>query len=69
MHNALRQLNGKRYDTMKMIKGDFHPQARMSQHLKDVDLILSNSQKAGGYLPLSIYWLEITLSLPTHQNF
>ncbi len=37
----------------KMIEEDFQPQARLSQHLKDVRLILQHAQNAGTKLPLS----------------
>lgn len=37
----------------KMIDQDFIPQARLSQHLKDVKLILESAQKAGLPLPMS----------------
>jgi 3-hydroxyisobutyrate dehydrogenase-like beta-hydroxyacid dehydrogenase len=37
----------------KMVKGDFTPQARLSQHLRDVRLILSLGRKSGAKLPLS----------------
>jgi 3-hydroxyisobutyrate dehydrogenase-like beta-hydroxyacid dehydrogenase len=37
----------------KMIAGDFTCQARLSQHLKDVRLILAQGRRAGAYLPLS----------------
>lgn len=37
----------------KMIHGDFHPQARLSQHLKDVRLMLAAAARAGQRLPLS----------------
>lgn len=37
----------------KMLAGDFAPQARLSQHLKDVRIILSEAQIAGMQLPLS----------------
>jgi 3-hydroxyisobutyrate dehydrogenase-like beta-hydroxyacid dehydrogenase len=37
----------------KMIDGDFVPQARLSQHLKDVRLILAEGAESGGLLPLS----------------
>lgn len=37
----------------KMVRGDFSPQARLSQHLKDVRLILASAAKAGIDLPLS----------------
>jgi len=37
----------------KMLRGDFSPQARLSQHLKDVDLMLSSAEHAGTRLPLT----------------
>ena len=37
----------------KMLRSDFKPQARLSQHLKDVRLILSFGKKFGAKLPLS----------------
>lgn len=37
----------------KMVKGDFHPQARLSQHLKDIRLILDAAVSAGQSLPLT----------------
>lgn len=37
----------------KMIDGDFKPQAKLSQHLKDVRLILQAGADAGTALPLS----------------
>lgn len=37
----------------KMIEGDFKPQAKLAQHLKDVELILAQGQRAGTTLPLS----------------
>lgn len=37
----------------KMLAGDFSPQARLSQHLKDVRLILDEAQAQGLELPLS----------------
>jgi 3-hydroxyisobutyrate dehydrogenase-like beta-hydroxyacid dehydrogenase len=37
----------------KMVAGDFRPQARLSQHHKDVRLILAAAAKAGTDLPLS----------------
>lgn len=37
----------------KMIDGDFAPQARLSQHLKDVNLILDHAEQADRRLPLS----------------
>ena len=37
----------------KMISGDFAPQAKLSQHLKDVRLILGEGERAGAALPLS----------------
>jgi 3-hydroxyisobutyrate dehydrogenase-like beta-hydroxyacid dehydrogenase len=37
----------------KMIDGDFTPQAKLSQHLKDVRLILEQGDKTGAALPFS----------------
>jgi 3-hydroxyisobutyrate dehydrogenase-like beta-hydroxyacid dehydrogenase len=37
----------------KMVESDFTPEARLSQHRKDVALILDAAQKAGQSLPLS----------------
>lgn len=37
----------------KMVRGDFAPQARLSQHLKDVRLILAEGERTGAKLPLS----------------
>lgn len=37
----------------KMLQGDFAPQARLAQHLKDVRLLLAAAERAGTKLPLS----------------
>jgi 3-hydroxyisobutyrate dehydrogenase-like beta-hydroxyacid dehydrogenase len=37
----------------KMIEGDFIPQARLGQHLKDVHLILEQAGRVGANVPLS----------------
>jgi 3-hydroxyisobutyrate dehydrogenase-like beta-hydroxyacid dehydrogenase len=37
----------------KMVRGDFTPQARLSQHLKDVRLILEEAARTGAVVPLS----------------
>jgi 3-hydroxyisobutyrate dehydrogenase-like beta-hydroxyacid dehydrogenase len=37
----------------KMLTGDFTPEARLSQHLKDVRLILSAAEHCGAKVPLS----------------
>jgi 3-hydroxyisobutyrate dehydrogenase-like beta-hydroxyacid dehydrogenase len=37
----------------KMLSADFTPEARLSQHLKDVRLILSTGERCGAHLPLS----------------
>ena len=36
-----------------MVRGDFAPQSRIRQHLKDVELMLANAQQSGQRLPLS----------------
>jgi 3-hydroxyisobutyrate dehydrogenase-like beta-hydroxyacid dehydrogenase len=38
----------------KMIQGDFRTQARLAQHLKDIQLIVAAATRAGQGLPLSI---------------
>jgi 3-hydroxyisobutyrate dehydrogenase-like beta-hydroxyacid dehydrogenase len=38
----------------KMLAGDFTPQARLSQHLKDVRLMLAAAERTGVTLPLSL---------------
>jgi 3-hydroxyisobutyrate dehydrogenase-like beta-hydroxyacid dehydrogenase len=38
----------------KMVRGDFEPQARLAQHLKDVRLILAAAESSGLRLPLSL---------------
>lgn len=43
----------------KMIDGDFTPVARLSQHLKDVKLILESGAAVGARLPLSETHLEL----------
>ena len=37
----------------KMLRGNFKPQARLSQHLKDVRLMIAAAKKSGAKLPLS----------------
>jgi 3-hydroxyisobutyrate dehydrogenase-like beta-hydroxyacid dehydrogenase len=37
----------------KMVAGDFSPQAKLSQHLKDVRIILAEGERVGQPLPLS----------------
>jgi len=36
----------------KMVEGDFSPQAKLGQHLKDVRLILDQAQRCGARVPL-----------------
>lgn len=43
----------------KMIHGEFTPVARLSQHLKDVNLILDAGSVAGAHLPLSETHLKL----------
>ncbi len=43
----------------KMIDGDFAPVARLSQHLKDVKLILESGSAVGARLPLSETHLDL----------
>lgn len=43
----------------KMIRGDFSPQARLEQHLKDTRLILNAGEAAGAKMPLSTLHREL----------
>ena len=43
----------------KMLAGDFAPQSRVSQHQKDVSIILEYAEKTGQDLPLSRVHLEV----------
>jgi 3-hydroxyisobutyrate dehydrogenase-like beta-hydroxyacid dehydrogenase len=43
----------------KMVHGDFTPQARLSQHIKDVRLMLAEAARNGKSLPLSTKHLEL----------
>ncbi len=46
----------------KMLRGDFEPQARLAQHLKDVELILALAKRAGAALPASKLHRELLTS-------
>jgi 3-hydroxyisobutyrate dehydrogenase-like beta-hydroxyacid dehydrogenase len=46
----------------KMIHGDFTPQARLAQHLKDVDLILDLGARTETPLPLSTLHAQLLRS-------
>ena len=43
----------------KMVKGEFTPEARLSQHIKDVRLILAEAERGNALLPLSTIHLEL----------
>jgi 3-hydroxyisobutyrate dehydrogenase-like beta-hydroxyacid dehydrogenase len=43
----------------KMVHSEFSPQARLSQHIKDVRLILEEAGRGGATLPLSAVHLEL----------
>ena len=43
----------------KMVHGDFTPQARLSQHIKDVRLMLEEAARSGASLPLSATHLKL----------
>lgn len=47
----------------KMIEGDFRPQARLSQHLKDVRLILTEAERRQAKVPLSARHRELLETL------
>jgi 3-hydroxyisobutyrate dehydrogenase-like beta-hydroxyacid dehydrogenase len=43
----------------KMVHGEFTPQARLSQHIKDVRLMLEEAARGGASLPISAVHLEL----------
>lgn len=43
----------------KMVEGDFSPQARLSQHIKDVRLMLEEAARGGVTLPISSLHLKL----------
>ncbi len=43
----------------RMVEDDFAPEARLRQHLKDVNLILACARTAGQHLPLSVVHQEL----------
>jgi 3-hydroxyisobutyrate dehydrogenase-like beta-hydroxyacid dehydrogenase len=43
----------------KMVREEFSPQARLSQHIKDVRLILEEAKRGGATLPFSSVHLEL----------
>ncbi len=43
----------------KMVRGEFTPQARLSQHIKDVRLMLEEAARGGTTLPISAVHLEL----------
>lgn len=43
----------------KMVNGEFTPQARLSQHIKDVRLMLEEAARGGATLPISAVHLEL----------
>jgi 3-hydroxyisobutyrate dehydrogenase-like beta-hydroxyacid dehydrogenase len=43
----------------KMVHGEFSPQARLSQHIKDVRLMLEEAVRGGVSLPISAVHLEL----------
>ena len=43
----------------KMVDGEFTPQARLSQHIKDVRLMLEEAARSGTSLPMSAVHLEL----------
>jgi 3-hydroxyisobutyrate dehydrogenase-like beta-hydroxyacid dehydrogenase len=52
----------------KMIEHDFQPQARLSQHLKDVRLILAEAQRLESKTPLSLLHEALLSSLEQSGN-
>ena len=49
----------------KMLAGDFTPEARLAQHLKDVRLVLAQGEQAGARLPLSTLHEQLLAELVT----
>ena len=49
-----------------MLAGDFTPQARLAQHLKDVRLILKMGETAEVWLPFSALHRELLEHLASH---
>src|SRR5205823_5192567 len=47
----------------KMIAGDFRPQARLSQHLKDIRLMLAEGERCVAALPFTILHKRILQKL------
>jgi 3-hydroxyisobutyrate dehydrogenase-like beta-hydroxyacid dehydrogenase len=43
----------------KMVHGEFSPQARLAQHIKDVRLIMEEAKRAGVMLPISAVHLHL----------
>jgi 3-hydroxyisobutyrate dehydrogenase-like beta-hydroxyacid dehydrogenase len=43
----------------KMVSGEFAPQARLAQHIKDVRLMLEEAARGGASLPISAVHLEL----------
>lgn len=43
----------------KMVHGDFEPQARLAQHIKDVRLMLDEAARSGASLPMSTTHLQL----------
>jgi len=43
----------------KMVHGEFTPQARLAQHIKDVKLILEEAARGGASLPISAVHLDL----------
>jgi 3-hydroxyisobutyrate dehydrogenase-like beta-hydroxyacid dehydrogenase len=51
---------------MKMVRGDFTPQARASQHLKDIALMLAKAEQVGQALPLARLHADILEACVAH---
>jgi 3-hydroxyisobutyrate dehydrogenase-like beta-hydroxyacid dehydrogenase len=51
---------------LKMVRGDFSPQARARQHLKDIDLMLAKAEQAGQPLPALHVHAEILAACVDH---
>jgi 3-hydroxyisobutyrate dehydrogenase-like beta-hydroxyacid dehydrogenase len=51
-----------------MVAGDFRPQAKLSQHLKDVRLILEAGAEAGAKLPFSDVHAKLLAAVQASGN-
>lgn len=51
---------------LKMVRGDFAPQARARQHLKDIELMLAQAARRGQALPLASLHADVLAACVAH---